>query len=245
MYRYSLTLLISLLMLGQLQAETLTFAGIEGSANSDISERVLREAYQTLGITIVVERYPGKRALALSNNGNVDGELFRIAGIENSYPNLIKIPTPINMLEGITVSLQVLPDIDDWATLSDYVVGTQRGIKFVEKGLEDVPNLRNLVVNRNEQLLDALLAKRVDVAVLARLNAISLLATKPSVNAYIGHKPLVVHPLHHYLHKSHQDKVPKLDEALRLMKKEDRILAIREDYISELKSALFAKKQIN
>jgi len=232
-------------MVSPIQAETLRFAGIEESKNSDISERVLREAYQTLGITIVVEHYPGKRALALSNNGKVDGELFRIAGIENSYPNLIKVPTPINVLEGVTLSLQVLPDIDDWAILSAYVVGTQRGIKFVENGLENVPNLRNLVVNRNEQLLDALLAKRIDVAVLARLNAISLLVRNPSVNAHIGHTPLVVHPLHHYLHKSQQDKVTKLDQALLLMKKEGRILEIREDYINELKSAFFAKTQVD
>lgn len=234
MHRLFICLLLSVLTPGLVHAASLTFSGIKGSANSDISQRVLEEAYQTLGIEIVIELYPGKRALALSGAGQVDGELFRIDGIENQFPNLIKVPTPINVLEGVYIAMPPHPVIKDWAALAPYTVGTQRGIKFVDKGLQGIPMLRRLTVNKNDQLLVALETGRIDVAIMARLNALVLLTSQRSSKAVIGENPLVVHPLYHYLHRSHEHLVGKLNQVLQTMKKEGRINAIRQHYINDL-----------
>ena len=67
----------------------------------DVTEAVLREAYERIGIGIAVEKFPDKRALSMADKGVTDGELFRIANIGKDYPNLIMIPVPVSFFEGV------------------------------------------------------------------------------------------------------------------------------------------------
>lgn len=71
----------------------LTFSAIKNSINTEISARVMTEAYSRIGIDI--EQCPGKRALMLAELGRVDGELFRTAGMGKEYPNLLSLPQAI------------------------------------------------------------------------------------------------------------------------------------------------------
>ncbi|TNC80503.1 MAG: hypothetical protein C9356_13930 [Oleiphilus sp.] len=218
------------------KARVLVFSGIAESENSVISERVLREAYATIGIDIRVEFYPGKRALMMSGAGRVDGELFRIGNLQSQYPDLIQVPTSINLLEGVYVSTDPALQIQDWPELDNYFVGIQRGIKFVEKALAPYPNLRLLTVNKNAQLLQALGSGRIDVAILARLNALSTIQAFPDVRFHVGDDALVTHLLFHYLHRKHEKLVPLLDKALRTMTAQGRIVEIRQRYIDSFKA---------
>ena len=59
-----------------------------------IPERILKHAYKKLGIIIQFDKSPGKRGLILSNEGQRDGEIFRIRGINKKYRNLIMVSVP-------------------------------------------------------------------------------------------------------------------------------------------------------
>jgi len=99
-------------------AETqLKFSAIEGSLNSKICKLVLEEAYAQLDIKVEIIPLPGERALRTSNAGKVDGELFRIANIQKRYQNLVVVPTPINVLQGIAFSKKFHPPIQGWESL--------------------------------------------------------------------------------------------------------------------------------
>lgn len=212
--------------------ETLVFSAIENSENSNISEQVLREAYRELGKEIKVLHFPGKRALQMSNLGRVDGELFRIGGLSEDFPNLLQLPTCINLLEGVHVSAYNNYDIKSWEDLEPFIVGVQRGIKFAERGVASVENLRVLTVNHNRQLGSALRNERIQVAVLARLNAIKLLQADPTGTLVVSGTPIVQHKLFHYLNRKHADLAKEIDRVLEKMASTGRIEEIREHYIT-------------
>ena len=72
-------------------AENLVFAKsgpLDYSA--DISEIILKEAYGHLNIDISTKVLPSERALRIANSGVLDGDIHRIIGLENMYPNLIR-----------------------------------------------------------------------------------------------------------------------------------------------------------
>lgn len=171
----------------------------------------------------------------MSSTGRVDGELFRIGNLQAQYPDLIQVPSSINLLEGVYVSTNPDLVIDDWPALASRFVGIQRGIKFVEKALKPYPELRLLTVNKNEQLLQALSSGRIDVAILARLNALSAMQLVPDVRFVIGENALVTHKLYHYLHRKHEALVPLIDAALQTMAENGRIVEIRQQYINSFK----------
>lgn len=214
----------------------MVFAGIQYSANSKISEQVLKEAYTELGIDFSVNLVPGKRALKLSSSGTVDGELFRIAGLSERYPELIQVPTRINKLEGVYLSHQPSLKLERWEDLQPFIIGIQRGIKFVEKGIAKLTKPRVLTVNNNKQLLLALNQQRIEVAVLARLNALPLIDLKSNTAPVMGDNALVEHALYHYLHEKHRELVPRLDAVLRSMAQTGRIDEIRTAYIQSFSS---------
>ena len=76
-------------------AQPIVISAVEqglGNPNTVLCERIMREAYRRIGRTMELKSFPGERSIQNANNGEVDGELFRRAGIEEAYPNLIRIP---------------------------------------------------------------------------------------------------------------------------------------------------------
>ncbi|MDX1802274.1 MAG: hypothetical protein R3303_15185, partial [Marinobacter sp.] len=75
-------------------ADELVFSSIEKTPITLLAERLLSRAYRELGYTIRLVFMPSRRALMVANSGRVDGELFRVAGVERAFPNLIAVPYP-------------------------------------------------------------------------------------------------------------------------------------------------------
>src|SRR6516164_7155708 len=73
--------------------KTLVISGIDSNIEGTAAKQILTEAYQRLGITIVLKTFPAERALLISNSGvESDGELLRISGLGKDYPNLVVVP---------------------------------------------------------------------------------------------------------------------------------------------------------
>jgi len=212
-------------------SQQLVFSGIEGSVNSDISMRVLREAYKKLNIHITYRPLPGERAIQESNNGDVDGEVFRISNVQKKYTNLIMVPTQINVLQAVVFSKEFAFEVNGWSSLVNYNIGIQLGIKFAERGTK---GMNRIMVDTNEQLFKMLNNGRVDIAVAALSNGLKTIRLLNFTDIKILQPPIKEFPLYHYLNKKHADLVPKINDVLSGMKKSGRMKAIRESMLKEL-----------
>ena len=192
---------------------------------------VLKEAYQKLGIEVVMKPLPGERALRTSNSGKVDGEVFRIANVQKRYKNLIPVPTSINVLQGMVFSHDKNVTVNGWQSLATYKIGGQVGIKFVERGTK---GMNRIMVDTNEQLFKMLNAKRIDLAIAAHINGAKTISQLKLQSINILQPPVIEHKLYHYLHKKHAALVPKIDSVLTEMQRTGRIQQIRQDFLNSL-----------
>ena len=141
MKRNVLTLLVFgvLLMALPLKAqEKLKFSTMSGSMTADITANIIKEAYKRIGIGAEIIKVPAERALSLSNSGQVDGEVFRIAGIDKKYTNLIQISVPIFIADNYLFTKHLDFTVKGWESLKPYKVGIRRGVKFAEEGTKEM-----------------------------------------------------------------------------------------------------------
>ncbi len=100
---------------------------LEFSASDDpiamISERILKEAYQKLGIRMRTRILPAERALRHSNSGQCDGEINRIRQVNKKYKNLVLVPIEINYLEGVAFAKYGIQPIKNWQSLKSFSIG--------------------------------------------------------------------------------------------------------------------------
>lgn len=197
-----------------------------------ISENVLREAYQRMGIRIYTEIMPAERALMMANSGRINGEVNRIKGIDKAYPNLIRVPVPINRIEAVVFTRHHVFPVTGWDSLKPYLIGIRRGTKFAEKGTR---GFRVQAVDDNAQLFHKLYLGRTDLAVTSRVEGLDLIKKHRFYGIRALEPPLVTLELFHYLHKSRSSMLPKITAVLEDMAKEGRIRAIRDENISQIR----------
>jgi len=214
--------------------QKLVFSGIKDSVNSDISFLVLKEAYNKLGFSVEYRPLPGERALRTANAGEVDGEIFRIRNIEKKYKNLIPIPTPINVLEGVVFSKNPNLKIKSWEQLADMNIGIQVGIKFAERATK---NMSRITVDSNEQLFKMLDSNRVDVAIVALTNGLKSIIDLKLAGIHATSPPIEQFPLYHYLHKKNKALVARVNKIIQDMEKSGRIKQIRNIILKNLVAA--------
>ncbi|AWB65176.1 hypothetical protein C2869_01375 [Saccharobesus litoralis] len=171
----------------------------------------LTKAYQALGIELEFIVLPSKRSIIASNNGLLDGETARIAGIEKKYPNLIPIPVAICRMETVAVSKQTIKfkQIED---LTQYKMGIKNGALLHQKlfkGVEYKPFVYN------KQLINAVRKKQIDLAIMTKSKAESLINQYGYSQLTIQQPVLATTYLYHYLNKKHQHLVQKLTSELK------------------------------
>lgn len=194
------------------------------------AEKVISEAYEELGIDIMIKYLPGNRALFLSNKGEADGELVRINGIEKRYKNLLMIPIPIYIMEGLAITK--VPEIKNWSPENKGLkIARVRGILWSEKITK---GMNAIVFNDYDTLFKVMSFRAIDIALVARLPFIE----KQKIYNIKGLRglepPLVEIGLYHYLNKKHSGIVPEITEVLKKMDKTGRISKIKEETISSL-----------
>lgn len=210
----------------------LRFSVVESAVNMQVSERVLSEAYARLGMSFVLEAYPGVRSLRSADSGFVDGELSRQGGLEKTHPDLVRVPVAVNQLEAVVFTRGLAFQVRGWTSLKPYRVGIRRGVAFAENGTASA-GITAQTVDGVEQLFRLLMADRVDLVVLARLNGLEAIEALGAKDIHPLDPPVESVPLFHYLHIHHRDLVPKLTDVLNQMAQKGRIRQIREDFIAQ------------
>lgn len=194
-----------------------------------ISREVLLVAYDQLETSIETMLLPAERALVWSNEGRLDGEVSRIDKVSETYPNLVKIPVPINRFEAVAFTKRSDIVITGWESLRPYAILIRIGSKYAELGTEGM-NVRKLP--SHEQIFRALdSSKYFDVAINTRMTGIVQIETQGLTNIKVIEPPLASYNLYHYLHKKHTTLIPKITRVLQEMERAGHIEKIKAQYM--------------
>ncbi len=212
-------------------SKQLTFSTLKDFTLSTACSSVLLEAYSTLGIDIEIQHYPPKRSILYSNSGKTDGEVMRIIGIEDRFPNLKRVQIPICALESKAYTTQLSTDLADWQSLTDYRIGIVRGHLYASNATK---GMNVTEVDNDLTLFKMLELGRIDVAISITYDAIKAIHHH-QIEGVTGHKPSIHYAeLYHYVHVSHQDLIPQLESTLFKMHKEGRIEEISKHFENSL-----------
>ncbi len=195
------------------------------------SEIILKEAYRKIGIEFSLKTFPAERSLVNSNNGFVDGELNRIAGLEQEYPNLVMVPVPINEIEGVVFAKSNDISVHGWDDLKPYKIGFRIGIKFAEQGTLGMDVYPAPTYDLAFNMLDK---GRVDLVVGVKQEGLLLIKKLKLKNIKIMEPPIIQEALYHYLNIKHINLLPEITRELQFMAKEGRIKEIRETELTKL-----------
>lgn len=220
-------------------AEKLVFTSVEDSYLQQISEAVLKSAYEKLEIEFETSWLPAKRALVMSSSGKVDGEISRIGFIEKKHPNLIKIKIPINIVEGMAISRNKSLLINNWDSLRPFKIGVNRGTIFSVNG---TMGMNVVSVNSFTSLFQMLEKDRLDVIVSPLTTGLVQIFKQDLKDIIINEPPLTRLSLYHYLHKRHFKLAVRLESVLKKMKESGEIAHIRSAYIQDLKQGIIYKR---
>ena len=211
--------------------EKLVFSTVQPSPIVTVCENVVKEAYQRIGVDVQVIKYPAARALKMAESGKTDGELFRIAGLDQRFKNLIMIPLSVYTMEGVAVTKGISFPVTGRESLKPYKVGRVFGVIWAEKFAK---GLNEHGVHDNETLITVLDKGRVDVILASRLTLLSVTKKFDIKDFKVLSPPIASIPLYHYLNKRHEALVPRITSAVQEMEKTGRIKEIKEEMAASL-----------
>lgn len=178
---------------------------------------IATEMFRRTGIELRLAKLPAERALLLANNGLADGDLTRIAGLEEQYPNLVRVPEKLIDWDFSAFSKDVsIPA--NLKTIRHHSVGFIKGWKFYDRNMAGAE--RVTTVDDPKQLFRLLDRDRIEVALYARWMGLALIQKQGLKNIHPLEPPLASRAMYIYLNKRHAKLVPKLAEALRALKHE-------------------------
>ncbi|WP_169569037.1 hypothetical protein [Sneathiella limimaris] len=194
-------------------AETLEFGSIASSSLQPKTFPLIQKVYGKLNIPIKILPLPGRRSLEMSDAGQLDGEVFRIAHIEQQYKNLIRVPTPILVLRGFAYTLDGTVVNSEGDLAPSMRIGIQRGVVWSEamvegrKGVVRADELIHLVHRLHEGAIDVVLSADTYFEIEYQKQELAGSLTRG--------KPVIETPVYHYLHKKHENLVSKVDATIK------------------------------
>ena len=204
----------------------LVIARIVDSPLTNLGMHILKDAYHRLGIEVEFRLLPGARALKSSNVGVTDGELFRVGGMSERYPNLIQVPVPVAHTDFVVFTRLPPFTLSGYSSLQSFSVAFRRGMKIVEQG---TAHMERYLVSDPEQAFRMLDRGRVDIVIENRLTGLKTIRDMGIRNVAVLAPPLHDEPLYHYLHHSHAALVPKLTAVLEDMYRDGEIQRLKDE----------------
>ena len=180
-----------------------------------VGGEILRAVYARLNISIEFADVPGKRALALSSAGELDGEVHRIANLAQTYPTLVQISPPINYIEPSVFTTTLRFDVKGWDSIRDYSVGIVRGVGSSEAGTRGM--------SRFDLMVTDLFSGRAAVRKLKLQSHIAALSP-PLERIYI----------YHYLHQRHRDLARRVEAVVQEMDASGELARLREALVKQV-----------
>lgn len=203
---------------------------LESDPTSQWAARVMIEAYRRLGMEPEFLSMPAERSLVSANAGETEAELYRKAGIEKGYPQLVMVPVPIATYEIVAfVPAASELSIVNWNSLAAARVAYVKGIKVIE---ENTGGLQFFPVAALAQAFGMLERGRVDVVLANRISGMAALRSLKLTGIEVRPQALVAFPVYHYLHTSRRALVPRLTQVLQDMTRERWMQKVQEDLLA-------------
>lgn len=180
-------------------------------------DQLLQEITRRVGVRVRLVSLPAERGLVNANEGIEDGDLSRIAGLERTYPNLVRVPEKNMDMRFMAFTRQADFTLDrGWRSLSGHSVGIIKGWKILERNIP--ADAQVIVVKDAEQLFRLLEHRRVDVVLYAQHLGQAQARQLGLTDVRAMGPPLTTQEMFIYLHKKHAALVPRFAEALRQIK---------------------------
>lgn len=176
-----------------------------------------KEAFSRIGKQVIITPLPSERSLINANSGITGGDLVRIDGISQLYPNLLKVPEKICDFDFVAFSKSADLKLSGWDSLKPFSVGIITGWKILE---ENVHAKVVTKVENAEQLFHLLMRNRADLIIFSRYEGYGVIKDKKLHGVHVVEPPIESREMFLYLNKTHLKLVPQLAEALRKMKED-------------------------
>jgi len=234
----SVVLLLLIASLGSLSSQESEFT-ISTSYNNLLSnrsrtgmlDRIMIEAFQRLNMKAQLVFTPTEKSLVDVNAGLLDAELNRIEGMEQLYPNLVRVPEPNMTMYFVAFSRRNI-EIDGWDSIRDLNIGIVKGWKILENNTRGFPNM--VLVPTEKELFNMLRKDRLDVALYSKLTGYAVLQDLDYDNEGIRHlePPLASRDMFLYVHKDYAYLVDDIAAAIRSLKSDGTYDRIVEEAVS-------------
>lgn len=191
-------------------------------------ELLSQEAFARIGRSLKLVSLPSERSLQVANQGEVDGEGLRIAGLSDTYPHLVQVPEPYvgvsfaAFAKGGGISLD-----QGWDSLRPHRVAFIQGWKLFEAHTAGCRIVHK--VDRPEQMFEMLDSGRIDLALYTRADGVALARHMGLADIVPLSPSLKDVDMYLYLHRQHEALVLPLARALKGMKSDGshkRIMAL-------------------
>ena len=185
------------------------------------------EAFRRAGVDIKLVSLPSERSLVAANQGEVDGEGLRVAGLDENYVNLVRVPERYVSISFVAFAKDASISLaQGWDSLKPHRVAFIHGWKMFETNATTARAVNK--VDKPEQLFQMLDHGRIDLALYTLADGVAL-SRKLGLQGVVALNPTLRDvDMFLYLHRKHATLVPKIAAALREMKADgshQRILA--------------------
>ncbi|MFC3121452.1 substrate-binding periplasmic protein [Agaribacter flavus] len=194
------------------------FVSIRNLSEQEVGRIVLHRIYDRLDIPITITPLPGRRAEQDVVSGRKDGEIMRIWSYGENNDSVIRVPTPYYYLQTTAfVQKGQIINIREKDDLKAYRLVKVRGVRHTDDFTKGMRNV--LDFNSSLQMLSFLSAGRADIALTNYLDGMLTIYKHDLVGKVVPlERSLARFGLYHYLHNSHADLVPKIDQVIKEMK---------------------------
>ena len=195
-------------------------------------DMLLKEIFRRLNIPLAITQLPAERSLINVNKGIDDGNATRISGIESMYPNVVRIPEKVLVLDFMAFTKRDNINLGHggWKSLKPYSVGIVRGWKILEKNAVHAMELRALKSDR--ALFQYLDINRADLVIHERVLGAAYVKMLNLNGIKIIEPPFESRNMYIYFHKKHKALVPKVLKIIVDIKKDGTFRRIFKNSLS-------------
>ncbi|MDJ0848943.1 MAG: transporter substrate-binding domain-containing protein [Myxococcota bacterium] len=194
--------------------EAVVVGFVPDQADQQVGRAVMAEAYRRLGVEATFRSFDAAGALEASRSGEVDAELNRIGGIDQSFPELIQIPIPVNIIRGVVFSRRYRFPVRSWRSLKPYRIGIVRGSLFAEQGTVGM-DVR--AAASSDELVRWIADDEVEVGVLPRIVGQAALREAGIDDVHELDGVLETLLIYHYVNVRRADLATRLEPVLKEM----------------------------
>ncbi|MEH6343583.1 MAG: transporter substrate-binding domain-containing protein [Bermanella sp.] len=192
---------------------------------------LIKSAYKKLGIEIEIHRLPGARSILQVDRGELDAELMRIKGMENTYDNLVPINIHLLYMQVAAFSKLKEISVQSWQDLKPYKIAYELGFKLLEKNTKGMKVIKTTDPHQAFRLLNE---NKVEVVIDLKLDGMAYINQQGFKNIKMIKPALKNFAVFHYVHIKHKHLVPQLEQALVTMHESGESARIQKAIVNQV-----------